>query len=210
MNIFFYLLLRLIGLTLTLLCLKYLNFKGEEFWDNVLTNVIASCVFITLIFIFLKPAIFISSKIARSKPNEDNFRFKMINLSMFKITDIQISFYKCRTIDHTGFHKEYELLGTLDMNNYLPGNIKPFWALVTDSYNEFALNFRYHPSNPDNNNLIQIINDEYCSLSVEIRATHGFSGLKGTFIKKFDNSSMIKPGKFRSGLSTRIEDSIPT
>src|SRR6185436_10796112 len=101
------------GLIIWYLLLGHTNNFGSCY-HNIIQSAFGSLLFFGFVFIFLKPSIVISSNISSSPENVGSnvnaLRIKIINTSLFKITDLSVSLFKVIPVVRSGKHKKYELI----------------------------------------------------------------------------------------------------
>ncbi|HET8861570.1 hypothetical protein [Marivirga sp.] len=70
----------------------------NDFFNSLLTGILTSVIFLILLY-FFRPNIKISDCIAKDKEDDNIFRFKIINKSLFSIYDIRVRMFLCNEIN---------------------------------------------------------------------------------------------------------------
>lgn len=194
---------------------NYLNSNLYRF-DGLIQSVVASLLFVLLLFLFLKPSIKISPHIAEL-PDMDNMpshlRFKVVNTSLFSVYDLQVNVYEFRRINTSGPDIKTVLLCHYEGIQRGTGHLQSaFRALFSDTKPN-AVQFRFKKllgssqwENEQADEMIKTIlksSSSYVEIHVSVR--HGLSGLLVNSVKRYHNQACIKKGIFDHGFKTGIK-----
>ena len=162
--------------------------------SDICAGILAGFILIILVFIFLRPWIYITPNICIS--DDGYHRFKIIHFSLVKCTEMQLFLRKVKEIDAypKGKDIEFESIKIEKSFDYIIG----IWGFFASKKGN-CLQARYKC--PEISEVIQREN-EYIELI--LRARHGMSNLQITKSRKFKHIKYVKKGKFVSGLSWKI------
>ncbi len=169
----------------------WLQTHSSQIYVGIITGI--SIIFI--VFLFFRPWFYISKKISLT---DKVYRFKIINFTLLKCTEIDI--YLRHVKESDAYPKGKDVVHTL-----IPVKTKSFIyvpGLV------FGL-FKAHRPNClqvqcTDSDLKQIVesNNEY--LELIIKARHGISNLQTTKKRTYKHVKYVRNGRFNSGVSCKI------
>lgn len=178
--------------------------------DGFLQSLIASLCFIAVIFFLVKPSIGIADVMAEL-PEIDgtapHIRLKIVNYSLFKAHDIQLSVYQKKRVSISGDDVSSTLLGYYDGNRQGTGYMQSALFCLFEKEKSNAVQFKLSQliGNPEADTLIkEILTSSTGFLEIRLTVRHGLSGLMGNYIKKFHTSRCLKSGIYNHGFSVKI------
>jgi hypothetical protein len=181
--------------------------EASSFLVSLICNLIASSIFLFIVFILLRPRITIAEVIARNvdeKTNQTKFVFKICNKSFFRAYDIKIELYRAKTVRNSGNHIELQNIGIFKSVSAAPSLAK--YKLIdriqkakqNETY-EFALQVRTLED------IEPILKDPQKFIRLQVEARHGLTGLQSIFVQDYDDTSCICDGTFQSGKGISIK-----
>ncbi|MHA4742353.1 hypothetical protein [Dyadobacter sp. MSC1_007] len=179
----------------------------NELLFNLSCNLIASTIFLFIVFVLLRPRIAISEIIAKSDSGADGqplFFFKVCNRSFFRAYDIKIELYQVSVVRNSGNHLKLQSI-EIYKSILTPPSLGKFpladrfqKARQGKNY-EFALQFR------TKDDLESILGDNHKFVRLQIEARHGLTGLQSIFVQDYDDKSCVMRGAFQSGKNFKIK-----
>ena len=161
----------------------------------IIISLLSSFLFLFIIFAFFRPWFYISKKISY---DEGIFRFKIINLTIFKIIDFKLYLRKNLIKDAypSGQNVFYEPL-EIDTKGfiYIPGSLSGLFSKQRP--NCIQINVRPH-------DIKAIIEKDGTHIDIVVMGRHGVTNLCTSKRKIFKHVACVKEGAFESGFSTKI------
>ena len=180
--------------------------KLNSFTSGIIGSIIASSIFLPIVFFFLKPKIAISSYIVQTDkdsrfPGKTVFYFKIVNNSLFfKAFDIKLNLW---SVTETVTNGENDISiqdiklsrdNLFFMQSLLKGN-----QLVDKN----ALCACIFTTEED---IVPLMEKDNNYLQIQVIAKHGLSGLTGVFTKKYYKPlECIKHNRFSHGVYTTVK-----
>src|SRR6478609_8035147 len=168
-----------------------------EFLKDVVTNLVASFLFIFSILILLKPKISVSPFICKgSLPLEPGVLYcfiKIVNRSIFNAYDLRVELHKVQKYPtpplgmHNTRFTELELVS--NQLSHLAA-YRPRWLRK-----EAKHAFRIRTTEP----LEDILNDPFQSIRIQVSAKHGLTGLTRVCEQEYSHISQLQEGTFTYG-----------
>lgn len=175
----------------------------NSFINGVFGSIIASSIFLPIVFLFLKPKIDISPYIIETNKdprfqNKTVFYFKIVNNSLFfKAFDIKLNLWSVTETVTNGENdisiKDIKLYrdNLFFMQSLLKGN------QIVDKNALCACIFTTEED------ILPLMERDDNYLQIQVIAKHGLSGLTGVFTKKYYKPlDCIKNGRFKHGVFT--------
>lgn len=160
---------------------------------ETIINVIASFIFLVIIFILFRPWFLIGNKICKI---DNGYKFKIINITpFFKCTDFKISLRKVIVKDLIkGTDLKFEMLEQKDNPFiYIPNILSGFKESKPNCLQSYT-----------EKKVEEIIESDGTYIELIITSKHGLTGLQSTRRKKYRHLDCVKQGKFKSGHSFKI------
>ena len=171
-----------------------------DFCFSVASSLVASCLFLVLILVFLRPSIKISEIICKGTDykGEPCYILKFYNTSVFSAFDAEITFLELEEeqAEPKGKHLWFETIELATPHFSVVPRWIPNFMVKNHAYHCFQIR-TYHDLEPS-------LMDKHKWLQVKITLRHGLTGLSKNFIKNYRTTSVVKPGKFELGNSFKV------
>lgn len=172
----------------------------SSLWDwlntthGIWTGLISAFIFIFLVFFIFKPWFVIGSHISA---NNGEFRFKMVNITPFKCTDLNIFLRQVVVHDlKKGCNFEFQML-EIKKNPFI------YVPSIFSGIRESRPNCLQLTTEKDIRGIIES-NGTY--VEIIIVAKHGLSGLQSIYKKRFKHIDSIIDGNFENGFTFKISN----
>lgn len=168
----------------------------ESNYNYILISILSSFLFLILVFWVMRPWFYISKKISFK---DETYRFKIINLSFIKVTDLSIHLRQITMLDAypSGQDAEYRSLRVeTDSFIYISGSISGLF----NSHRPNCIQIKASPGQ----DLKSIIKNNGTHLELIINGRHGISNLQATKKRVFRHVSYVRDGSFQSGFTNKI------
>lgn len=159
---------------------------------DVITGVISAFIFIFLVFYIFRPWFLIGGHICQTN---EGFKFKMINITLFKCTEFQIFLRQVVVHDlEKGTDLNFEMLD-LKRNPFI------YVPSILSGFKESRPNCIQFKTEKD---VKKVIEEHGTYIELILIARHGLSGIQSIRKKKYKHVDCIEKGKFKRGFDFRI------
>lgn len=165
--------------------------------NEILTGITSAFVFIFIVFLLFRPWLYISKKISK---DGQTYKFKVINLTLIKCTEIEIYLRQTTEIDAfpKGKDTKQKLLKVKTKSFiYVPGAI----AGVLNSNRPNCLQVEADTES----DVKDIVKANGTYLELIVKARHGISNLQSIKKRNFKHEQYVVDGKFHSGFTCKIK-----
>lgn len=164
-------------------------------FNQIVLSIFSGILLVIIIFLIFRPWFYISSKIS---VKDGVYKFKIINLTFVKCTDLNIYLRETTEIDAYPKGKDV-VYNIMDINTdsfiYISGSITGIFS-------------RHRPNciqiKVEDQNLENIIANNGTYIELIVNARHGISNLQTTKKRTYSHVEYVKDGVWSSGFSTKI------
>lgn len=171
--------------------IQWLYNNNEQIGLSILSGILL----VIIIFLLFRPWFYISSKISHK---DGTYKFKIINLTFVKCTDLNIYLRETREVDAYPKGKDV-VYDIMDINTdsfiYISGSITG----LCSSHRPNCIQIKV-----ENQNLNEIIAANGTYIELIVNAKHGISNLQTTKKRTYRHKEYVKNGVWASGFSTKI------
>jgi hypothetical protein len=191
---------------------RFLNgYETSELFkvDGIVQALVAAILFLVLVFLMVKPSIKIADNIAelpQKNHTPEHFRIKIVNHSLFRAYDLELSVFHKERISISGFDIKSTLVvhlkGVESGTSYLQSAL----LALFDQTRTNAAQLRFHAlDNVADQKIKEILESETSYLEIHVSVRHGLSGIQGNYVKKYHNMSNVMKGYYKHGFLTGIK-----